>query len=417
MNDAERLRHDPAIRWIVGGTAAHSNAASPSQMGRFETQWLAAPANLSALADLSGQWIELVQGPPPPARYRARHGFKRKPDAVPSLSLNFGGLLYLFAAEGRGNSAMGCTRFLLALCVVVAHTQGSKIFDFAPMSAVTAVQAFYVISGFLITMVLNEHSGYTSLRTFYLNRYLRLWPCYAAIAALTLIFFMPLISTSLWTLDIKAAALVLFSNLTLFLQDWTLFFELHNGHLVPTANFGAGPQPWLTEFLVVPQAWTLGVELVFNVIAPFFCRRWYTMFALFLGGFAVRLAIGMWHPPAMDPWLYRFAPAEMMLFGAGGLSYFIGRTLLNLLPAWATSTAAVLCGVAIISLTLANEYTTPLVQARFGWFAPSLWLTNAPILLFIAVACPILFSATKQSAIDRFIGELSYPMYISHVSC
>ena len=54
------------MRWIVGGTAAHSNAASPSQMGRFETQWLAAPANLSALADLSGQWIELVHGRRPP---------------------------------------------------------------------------------------------------------------------------------------------------------------------------------------------------------------------------------------------------------------------------------------------------------------------------------------------------------------
>jgi len=34
------LRHDPAVRWIVGGMAAH---ASPSQMGRFETRWLAAP--------------------------------------------------------------------------------------------------------------------------------------------------------------------------------------------------------------------------------------------------------------------------------------------------------------------------------------------------------------------------------------
>src|SRR6266536_3613396 len=66
VNDAERLRHDPAIRWIVGGTAAHSDAASPSQMGRFETQWLAAPANLSALADLSGQWIELVHDRRPP---------------------------------------------------------------------------------------------------------------------------------------------------------------------------------------------------------------------------------------------------------------------------------------------------------------------------------------------------------------
>jgi hypothetical protein len=31
-------------------------------MGRFETQWLAASENLSALADLSGQWIDLVHG-------------------------------------------------------------------------------------------------------------------------------------------------------------------------------------------------------------------------------------------------------------------------------------------------------------------------------------------------------------------
>jgi alpha-ketoglutarate-dependent taurine dioxygenase len=29
----------------------------------WETQWLAAPANLSSLADLSGQWIELLYPP------------------------------------------------------------------------------------------------------------------------------------------------------------------------------------------------------------------------------------------------------------------------------------------------------------------------------------------------------------------
>jgi hypothetical protein len=66
VNDAERLRHDPAMRWIVGGKAAQSSAASPSQMGRFETQWLAAPENFAALADLSGQWIDLVHGRRPP---------------------------------------------------------------------------------------------------------------------------------------------------------------------------------------------------------------------------------------------------------------------------------------------------------------------------------------------------------------
>src|SRR5260370_15600782 len=49
VNDAERLRHDPAMRWIVGGQAAQSCAASPSQMGRCQTHALAAAANPFAL--------------------------------------------------------------------------------------------------------------------------------------------------------------------------------------------------------------------------------------------------------------------------------------------------------------------------------------------------------------------------------
>jgi hypothetical protein len=35
--------------------------------GRFETQWLAAPENLSAIADVSGEWIDLVHGRRPPS--------------------------------------------------------------------------------------------------------------------------------------------------------------------------------------------------------------------------------------------------------------------------------------------------------------------------------------------------------------
>ena len=61
VNDAE----PPAPRsgrWIVGGKAAQRSAASSNQMGRFETQWLAAPKNFAALADLSGQWIDPVHG-------------------------------------------------------------------------------------------------------------------------------------------------------------------------------------------------------------------------------------------------------------------------------------------------------------------------------------------------------------------
>jgi hypothetical protein len=60
VNDAVRLRHDPAMRWIIGGKAAKGTGASPSQMGRFETNWLARPENLATLTDLSARWIERV---------------------------------------------------------------------------------------------------------------------------------------------------------------------------------------------------------------------------------------------------------------------------------------------------------------------------------------------------------------------
>src|SRR5689334_15567939 len=61
VNDAERLRCDPARRWVVGDRAISKSAASASQMGRFETQWLRRRENLLALADLSGQWIDKVR--------------------------------------------------------------------------------------------------------------------------------------------------------------------------------------------------------------------------------------------------------------------------------------------------------------------------------------------------------------------
>jgi len=66
VNDADRLGRDPAMRWIVGGRAVAKQAASTSQMGRFETEFLAGEENLAALADLSGQWIDRVHARHPP---------------------------------------------------------------------------------------------------------------------------------------------------------------------------------------------------------------------------------------------------------------------------------------------------------------------------------------------------------------
>ena len=60
VNDADRLALDPVMRQVVGGRAVDGNAASASQMGRFETEVLARTDNRAALANMSGQWIDRV---------------------------------------------------------------------------------------------------------------------------------------------------------------------------------------------------------------------------------------------------------------------------------------------------------------------------------------------------------------------
>ena len=66
VNDAERLARDPAMRWVVGGHAVARQAASASQIGRFETEWLASDKNFAALTELCGRWIDRVHGRRPP---------------------------------------------------------------------------------------------------------------------------------------------------------------------------------------------------------------------------------------------------------------------------------------------------------------------------------------------------------------
>ncbi len=58
VNDAERLCLDPALRAVVGGRAKDNQAASTSEMARFETETLSTKENLKHLMNLSGQWID-----------------------------------------------------------------------------------------------------------------------------------------------------------------------------------------------------------------------------------------------------------------------------------------------------------------------------------------------------------------------
>ena len=58
VNDAERLSYDPVMPAIADRNGLDRMAASTSQMGRFETEWLTTDDNLAALFALPGVWID-----------------------------------------------------------------------------------------------------------------------------------------------------------------------------------------------------------------------------------------------------------------------------------------------------------------------------------------------------------------------
>jgi peptidoglycan/LPS O-acetylase OafA/YrhL len=58
---------------------------------------------------------------------------------------------------------------------------------------------------------------------------------------------------------------------------------------------------------------------------------------------------------------------------------------------------------------------TPHINRYFPWLESHLLIMFWPVLLLMAVAAAPLFYGTRHSKLDQLLGELSYPMYVSHI--
>jgi peptidoglycan/LPS O-acetylase OafA/YrhL len=82
---------------------------------------------------------------------------------------------------------MGLLRFILAIGVVFSHT--GMAWGFTTLGGSIAVQAFYIISGFYIALILNEKyiDQNNSYKLFITNRFLRIYPIYWLVLLLTVL--------------------------------------------------------------------------------------------------------------------------------------------------------------------------------------------------------------------------------------
>ncbi len=316
---------------------------------------------------------------------------------------------------------MGIIRLLLALSVVVSHCGNIGIFSF--IGGRTAVESFYIISGFYMSLIINEKyiGKNNSFKLFITNRFLRLYPIYWTVLIITTLVYIAcgLIFKNHYyptfclygTVfpNVGSFFYLILTNIIIFGQDLVMFMGINpvNGHLYLTTNFwNTNPQLWL--FMLVPQAWTLGIELTFYLIAPFIIKRGLKLVVpLIILSLLLRFYLYNFQNLNFDPWTYRFFPTEIFFFLLGYLSYRLSVKL-KTLPVKKIHGYLVL--VLIISLTFIYPWI-PETQFSFSLFQ----LKDILYFAFIAMGMPVLFTVFKKSKLDNKIGELSYPVYISHM--
>ena len=367
---------------------------------------------------------------------------------------------------------MGSLRLFLALAVLVGHLSNEGqlfLFGYEWLGASYSVQAFFIISGFYMAMVLSEKYRTVSVGSFYTARALRLYPLYyltllATILALVLITnfgvsclelqYLPKLAGTdrtfpsmicrpypeLWSLlDFSSVVLLVTTHVTLIGQELNYFIssgvygllhvtdhyaldEVYGAHGSKTniPNLGTR-QVMLHWFTLIPQAWSLSVEFLFYLAAPWLIKR---KTSLLIMSALVLLALRIYFFALIDPttgpafttvaaYKFKFFPFELCFFLLGICSYRLHIYMRESGRMQARRDNF----IAITTVILAAIFA-PMIP----WFAP--W----GFYMILLLAMPFAFvhqrnfhdDANKKNIftnfhhLDRVLGDLSYPLYISH---
>lgn len=308
---------------------------------------------------------------------------------------------------------MGIIRFLLACSVVIAHAHQS--IGIPILNAGVCVETFFIISGFYMALVL-ETKYRTDWRAFWLNRWFRIAPTYYMILVASLgVYF----AASLWkhhpidrlNFFVTAfrdnawgvLALGTLPQISILGLQWPLLQIYTPGHGLAWVGFSTmGDTSIMMErFLFVPQAWSVGVELMFYLIVPFLNRlSTGKLAAIALASYALKISLRFSLSGGLLSKYDQVAlPPQLCLFILGMMACRYRHAILSVVPKrWGP-----------IALTL---WVLCFTIFELFPFNP----TETLFQLFSASILPVVFDWSKSLAWDGWIGDLSYPIYMSHIA-
>ena len=293
---------------------------------------------------------------------------------------------------------LGALRFFLSLMVIDAHYYfvGHRIqmamvgrFGVDRLAYVgsggIAVSGFFVISGYLITLVLSRKydGGWHGAKAFYVSRALRIYPLYWLVFAG---YWMALA----WLGATPASE---FGRLP---ENLSLLPYGIIGMVADQNEFGLTT----TDTLLIGPAWTLCYDLLFYLLAPWLFVQvracwWVAMLGF---GYVVAFVLFVDHRvPIWFQFFYVTGVPYLFMFACGALAYHY-RSALQLGSGWTMALIAGLVWVTYFPLTMANAYFNSLIA----------------VLLFTALVA-VLGRPSPKPRIDRLLGDLTYATYLLHV--
>ncbi|KQO80232.1 hypothetical protein ASF29_19940 [Rhizobium sp. Leaf262] len=308
------------------------------------------------------------------------------------------------------------------------------------INGLVAVVLFFMISGFLMAVIINEK--YTIgkkpswVTTFYVSRLWRLFPAYWATLAFMVVWFIGTDGPNPFTLHTEGSmlkqVLLMFPNLLIVGQDWHQF-------LTRVVVEQAGPQ-WMINLLTngttprlnnmqmaVGHAWSLSAEICFYAVAPFILVSRRTTFIVAGAALLFRFLLIMVFEQRGGIWGYYWFPGNFCMFMLGATSYHLHKMLPPREYHRAIGATALACFIAWLAIFALKDGV--ILESPTDWSIdrPRFWI----LYILFAASIPFVFTLTKDvdrriegssrlgiwSKVimwDRELGDLSYSLYLIH---
>ncbi|WP_083921226.1 acyltransferase family protein [Cytophaga aurantiaca] len=271
----------------------------------------------------------------------------------------------------------GLLRFFLALIVLWHH-----LGDNPGSPAYLSVWGFYMLSGFLMCLIMNEKYGFdTTGKIKYLkDRAFRIFPAYwlSIILSILLISFIPIdfINAYHVALKIPADILTWFKNIFIF-----------------------GLRPGISTRLT-PPAWALNIELIYYILIGFITSRSFKLTAIATGVFFVVCCYALFK--SQSP--YSNILCSGLPFMLGGCLYFGLRKIKYRNNNYVIANAIIL--LALILSFILIEF--------FDAIQFSIWLLIFQVVFAMFVAILFFTASEKFKRTDKILGDMSYYIYLLH---